>query len=69
MKIPIIVGLPIHLWLGVILLLLIIFQIMVAKRIIPVPFQYHRIMGYVILIIAILHGFIAAGLNFGIFSI
>ncbi len=63
MRIPIILGQPLHLWLGIILFLLVIFQIVVAKRILKVPFKWHRIGGYVILLLAILHGFIAIGLN------
>jgi len=67
MRIPIILGQPLHLWLGILLFLLIIFQIVVAKRIIKVPFKWHRIGGYVILLLAMIHGFIAYGLNNSIF--
>ena len=69
MKIPIILGLPLHLWLGIILFLLIIFQIAVAKKVLPVPFKWHRIMGYVILLLAIFHGTIAVGLGNGLFTL
>lgn len=65
MRIPIIMGLPLHLWLGILLFLLIVFQILTAKKILPVPFKWHRRMGYVILILAILHGSMAVGLNIG----
>ena len=65
MSIPIILGLPLHFWLGIILFLAILFQILVAKKILSVPFRWHRIMGYVILVLAVIHGAIAAGLFFG----
>lgn len=69
MRIPIILEQPLHLWLGIILFLLVIFQIAVAKRIWKVPFKWHRIGGYVILLLAILHGLIAIGLNNGFFTL
>lgn len=66
--IPIIMGKPLHLWLGLLLLISIVFQIVVARRMLPIPFRWHRIMGYVILLLAIIHGSIAIGLNAGIFN-
>jgi hypothetical protein len=63
--IPIILGQPLHFWLGILLFLCILFQIAVAKKIIKIPFKWHRIMGYVILILAFVHGFIAIGLYTG----
>lgn len=68
MRIPIIFGQPLHMWLGILLFMLIVFQIAVAKKLIPVPFKWHRIMGYVILLLAMLHGFIAFGLYNGLFT-
>lgn len=65
MSIPIILGLPLHFWLGIILFLAILFQILVAKKILPVPFRWHRIVGYAILVLALIHGSVAAGLFFG----
>jgi len=47
----------------------IVFQIAVAKKMLPVPFKWHRIMGYVIMILAVLHGFIAFGLNNGFMTL
>ncbi len=69
MRIPILLGLPLHLWLGMLLLACIAFQIVVAKKLLPIPFKWHRIMGYVILILALIHGFIAIGLNNGILTL
>jgi hypothetical protein len=67
MRIPIILGQPLHLWLGIFLFLLILFQISVAKKILKLPFKWHRIGGYVILLLAVIHGFIAFGLNNSLF--
>jgi len=68
MIIPIILGKPLHLWLGLLLFTLILFQIAVAKRILPIPFRWHRVMGYVILLLATIHGLIGIGLNAGLFT-
>lgn len=65
MKIPFIFGQPLHLWLGILLFILVVFQIAIAKKLIPVPFKVHRSMGYVILILVIIHGGIALGLYLG----
>lgn len=65
MAIPILFGAPLHLWLGILLVILIIFQILVAKKILPVPFVWHRIAGFSILVLALIHGFIAFGLYNG----
>lgn len=67
--IPVILGKPLHLWLGILLFILVVIQIALAKRILPIPFRWHRIMGYVILVLAIIHGLIAQGLYSGIFTL
>lgn len=67
--IPVIFGYPLHLWLGIALFILIVFQIAVAKKILKVPFKWHRITGYLILILAIIHGLIGMGLYSGIFTL
>ena len=69
MKIPIILGQPLHLWLGILLLILLVVQIAGARKILPISFRWHRIIGYVILALAIVHGALAAGLNLGIFTL
>lgn len=68
MAIPIIFGAPLHLWLGILLFVLILFQIFVAKRIIRLPFKWHRVTGYVIAVLALFHGFVAIGLYTGFLS-
>ena len=69
MRIPIILGQPFHLWLGILLLILLVVQIAGARKILPISFRWHRIIGYVILALAIVHGALAAGLNLGIFTL
>ena len=68
-KIPIILGNPLHLWLGVLLLLLIIFQVATGKRLLAISFDWHRRIGYMILLLAIIHGALAIGLYRGIFTL
>ena len=69
MQIPIIFGFPLHLWLGTLLFILVVFQILVAKKILHVPFKWHRVTGYLILILAMIHGLIGMGLYRGFFTL
>ena len=69
MKIPIILGQPLHLWLGIILLILIVLQIAGVRKILTISFSWHRIIGYIIFSLAIIHAVLAIGLNFGIFTL
>jgi hypothetical protein len=62
-------GIPIHIWLGMILFVLIVFQVATGTGIIKVPFIWHKRMGLVIFLIVILHAMIGLGLWFGIFRI
>lgn len=64
-KIPVIFGLPFFGWEGILLYLMLIFQVLTGSRILKVNFKYHRIMGWSILILAFLHGFLALGLYLG----
>lgn len=68
-KIPIILGLPLHLWLGILLFFLISFQVATGKRPAAISFNWHRRIGYVILLLAIIHGALAIGLYRGIFTL
>lgn len=69
MRIPVLFGQPLHMWLGILLFVLIVIQIAIAKRLLPVPFKWHRIIGYTILLLAILHGFLAFGLYNGLLTL
>lgn len=64
-KVPIIFGLPIFGWLGILLFLMIIFQVLTGAGLLKVNFKYHRINGWLILLLALLHGFLALGIYLG----
>lgn len=51
--------------LGILLFLCILFQISVAKKWLHVPFKWHRVTGYIILCLAVIHGFLGLGIYFG----
>lgn len=67
MSLPIILGLPIHIWLGILVFALIIFQVLNGLKIIKVPFKWHKRTALLILLIAILHAVVGLGLWFGWF--
>ena len=69
MKFGLIFGMPLPLWLGVFLFILIIFQMLTGARIIKLPFKWHKISAMVILTLVILHGIDALGIWFGWISI
>ncbi|HRY13742.1 MAG TPA: hypothetical protein P5309_09235 [Syntrophomonadaceae bacterium] len=69
MYVPIVAGQPAHLWLGLLLLLMLAFQLGTGKRWIRVPFVYHRRNGWVMAIIAALHAFWGLGIWFFNFRI
>jgi hypothetical protein len=53
---PYILGMPLFAWGGVLLLILVTGQILGGMRIIRTPFRLHKINGFVILGVAVLHG-------------
>lgn len=57
MAIPVILGQPLHHWLGMSLLIMVAFQILSGKGWLKIPFIYHRRMGVVIGLVAVIHGF------------
>lgn len=68
-KIPIILGLPLHLWLGILSLGLVILQVATGRRLLAISFDWHRRMGYVLLLLAIIHGASVIGLYRGLFTL
>lgn len=68
-KIPIILGLPFHLWLGISALVLVILQVATGKRLLAIPFAWHRRLGYVLLLLALMHGVSVIGLYRGLFKL
>lgn len=54
-----ILGLPLIVWLGFVLMVLIIMQILVGKKIISLPFTYHtKILWVLILVLGFIHMFL-----------
>ena len=48
-------GLPIFAWGGLVVLTLVIIQVLIGAKILKVDFRYHRINGFVILALALIH--------------
>ena len=57
-------GKPLILWLGLVLLILLGFQILSGARMIKVPFKLHRINGYLLGAVAAVHALIGIRLWF-----
>ena len=58
---------PFQFWTGITLFFLIIFQILTARKILKIPFVWHRRVGYIMLILAFMHGVIGIILYSGLF--
>jgi hypothetical protein len=56
--IPSVDGRPINVWGGILLAVLVIFQVLVGTRVIKLPFAWHRVNGFVILVLVLAHGFL-----------
>ena len=48
-------GLPIFAWGGLVVLTLIIIQVLIGAKVLKVDFRYHRINGYTILALVLIH--------------
>jgi len=49
---------PLHVWLGMLVFLFVITQILIGMRILKLPFWYHtKVIWIIILALALLHGF------------
>lgn len=69
MEIPIILGLSAPIWGGIVLFLLIVFQILNGMRVIKVPLKAHKITAVVILAFGLVHAVLGMGLWFGWFTL
>ena len=69
MEIPVILGLSAPIWGGIVLFLLIVFQMLNGMRVIKVPLKAHKITAAVILLFGIIHAVLGIGLWFGWFSL
>jgi len=52
-------GLPLFAWFGILLLSLILLQVLMGRRVLKVDFRLHRVNGYVILSVGLVHAFLA----------
>jgi hypothetical protein len=56
--IPSLWGKPVNVWGGILLAALVIFQVLVGTRVVKLPFTWHKVNGFLILFVALAHGFI-----------
>lgn len=68
MPMPVIFGLPLFAWGGMLLFILVVGQVLSGSRIIKTPLKLHKINGLVILILGLLHGLAGIGYLLGWFS-
>lgn len=64
MYVPLILGKPITVWLGILLIVLLTLQILSGKHLIKLPWTFHRRNAMVIILIAVLHAFFGLGVWF-----
>lgn len=69
MTVPVIAGLPAFVWGGFLLLILLVLQVLTGRRILKVPFVWHRINALLIVVIALGHAFMALGVRLWGFKI
>jgi len=65
MKIPVIFGMSLPIWGGIVIFLLLVFQILTGLGKIKVPYKVHKFTAYIILLIGILHAVLGIGIWFG----
>jgi len=64
MYVPLIWGKPITVWLGIVLMVLLTLQILSGKRLIKLPFSFHRRNAIFIVLVAGVHAFFGLGIWF-----
>jgi hypothetical protein len=69
MSIPIIFGLPLHVWSGILIFLLLLLQVGIGKKIIKIPFKWHKRNAVLIVCLAIIHGFAGVSIYLGILHV
>jgi len=53
--------LPLFAWIGVVVLVLTVAQVLTGRRLLNVNFRYHRVGGYLAVILGIIHGLFGLG--------
>ena len=69
MSLPVIIGLPLPILGGILLFVLIVFQILVGMKIVKLSITWHKWIAFAILLLAVLHAVGALGIWFGWISI
>ncbi|HBP63133.1 MAG TPA: hypothetical protein DD730_02410 [Desulfosporosinus sp.] len=69
MFVPLLWGKPLHLWLGIVLMVLVTLQILSGKRLIKLPFSFHKRNAMFIALVAVVHAFFGLGIWFFNFPI
>ncbi|TGE38533.1 hypothetical protein E4K67_11460 [Desulfosporosinus fructosivorans] len=64
MYVPLLWGKPLTVWLGLLLMVLLTLQILSGKRLIKLPFSFHRRNAMFIVIVVSLHAFFGLGVWF-----
>lgn len=64
MFVPLLWGKPMNVWLGILLIVLLTLQILSGKRLIKLPFSFHRRNANLIAVVAIAHAFFGLGIWF-----
>lgn len=69
MYVPLLWGKPLTVWLGILLVVLLTLQILSGKRLINLPFRFHRRNAILIVMVAAVHAFFGLGVWFFNFPI
>jgi len=64
LRVPTVLGKPINIWEGILLILLLAFQLSSGLRLIRVPLKYHKLNGILIFTVAMTHAFFGLGVWF-----
>ena len=64
MYVPLLWGKPITVWLGILLIVLLTLQVLSGKRLIKLPFSFHKRNAILIALVAILHAYFGLGIWF-----
>ena len=65
MTIPVVLGLPLHIWGGILIFLLILLQVAGGMKCIKIPFIWHKRVALLIVFLGLLHAAAGMALWFG----
>jgi len=64
MYVPLLWGHPINVWGGILLIVLLTLQVLSGKRLIKLPFSFHRRNAILIVLVAAVHALLGLGISF-----